>query len=82
MRHPPGSFAFVWFLMVPIAAILVATVAFFFAGYEDAASLVGNLGTLFVMMANVVYIVFFHSRKRWPNTTSEERFKRLFTFTR
>ena len=70
-----------WTIAIPmLALILISTVLFF--GHRQAATLVSNLGTMAVLLANLVYIVFWHSKKRWPNTSAPERLKRVLLFRR
>ena len=67
-------------VVIPLLSIIVATVILFCMGYGNAAWFVSSIGTFLVMLANVVYVTAFHSRKRWPDTTWWTRTVRFFTF--
>jgi len=69
-------------LAFPLVVLVATSMILFAKGHELAASLVSSLGTMVVMLANVVYIIGWHSRKRWPRASAGERTKRLFSFDR
>ncbi len=68
-------------LAFPLAAmVLVVTVMYFV--HKPEATFISNAGTLVILLGNLAYIVFWHSRKRWPGTSAAERLKRVLTFRR
>jgi len=69
-----------WTVVIPLLLVMVASLVLFGRGQGDTAGIVANLGTFLVMLGNVVYVVFVHSRRRWPGANWRERFVRLFTF--
>ncbi len=76
---------FIWdcrTFVLPLVFVVALTVMLFLQGYRDAAYMVSNLGTVLVVLGNVVYIVFSHSRKRWEGVPWKGRLLRLFTFRR
>jgi len=69
-------------LTIPLITLIVVTWAMFFAGHRDAAVAVSQLGTALVLLGNLVYITFVHSRSRWPDANWSERLTRVLTFQR
>ena len=69
-------------MVVPLVFILLATVILFSMEHKDVAWMVSYLGTPLVMVANLVYIVFFHSRNRWKGANWVTRYVNVITFRR
>ena len=69
-------------LVIPYVVLFLATILLFASGHPDVAWAVGWLGSAFVVVANLVYIVVWHSLERWPNTHWTERLRRVMTFQR
>lgn len=82
MRFWYGFFRDCWTLVVPLLLIIDVSIVLFLTGYSETAVALNSIGTAVVILGNIVYIIAFHSRKRWPGTTWSERLKRLFTFSR
>ena len=77
--------SFVWrgkTVIIPLIGIILATIILFDLGYKDAAWFVSYLGTPFILVLNCLYIVFFHSRTRWPNDSWHARMIKVLTFQR
>lgn len=64
-----------------LAVIAAIPPAYYFLG-ANAAWAVSTLGTIGVQVAILVYITFWHSRKRWPGVSAFTRFSRVVTFYR
>ena len=76
---------FVWdckTIVVPLVANIAIITILYFAGYYDAAWMLGYFGPLIIMLANLVYIALLDSRKRWPNTPWHGRLANVLTFKR
>jgi hypothetical protein len=76
---------FVWnckTIVVPLTLLIAACTVLFMMGRKDLAGDVSSLGTALVLFGNILYIVFLHSRKKWPDVPWYVRFYRLFTFHR
>lgn len=76
---------FVWqckTIVVPLIVILWAVSILFLLGHRNTATMVSNLGTFLVVLLNLVYVVFFHSRERWINSNWQTRTIKIFTFQR
>ncbi len=71
-----------WTVVAPLVVIIIAAACLFAVGHGDAAWAVSNLGTILVLIGNLVYIVIWNSRKRWPGTTAWERLVKVMTFER
>ncbi len=71
-----------WTIAFPLLGVTFASTLLFCLGHRIAATLVADLGTLFVMLGNVVYIVGWHSRTRWRGAPAAERLRRLLTYRR
>jgi hypothetical protein len=69
-------------LVIPYMVLIPIVVVFFCTGHSNVAWFFGNVGSLFIMLANVVYVVAFHSRKRWAGVSWRVRLNRLLTFQR
>jgi hypothetical protein len=75
-------------MVIPLLACLAGSTAVFAAGillrrdWYIAAWVISFGGTFAVLGANVVWIVFVDSKKRWPNRTAFDRFANLITFSR
>lgn len=81
-RFVPRFFIDCWTLVVPTLIVLVVTLWLFASGRYRLARAVADLGAFIVVLANVVYIVAWHSRKRWPGTTWRVRLAKLVTSQR
>ncbi len=76
---------FVWdckTVVVPLLAVLLATLVVFFCGYHAAAENLSLFGTTAVVIGNLAWVTFFHSRRWWPNESWPKRLGRLLTFDR
>jgi hypothetical protein len=60
----------------------VVAVVLLLLGYPDAAWFVGNFGTFLWLIGVLLWIVFFDSKKRWPNTKAMDRAMNVMTFRR
>jgi hypothetical protein len=71
-----------WTVVLPLLAIILIAPLLLLSGQieERRLLLAVNLTVPLILLGNVMYIVFFHSRSRWPNTTWGQRFVRLFSF--
>lgn len=67
--------------VAPLLLVIVIALVLDVLGYKHART-VSNIGTLIVMVANIIYVVAYHSRARWPGATWRQRFYNLFTFKR
>lgn len=65
-----------------LVVIFMATFVLFVTGKRDAAWIMGYGGTFVYMVLVLAYVIVFHSRKRWPNTTISQRIIHIFTFIR
>jgi len=72
----------VLFLIGTTLLILVAAITLMVMGYENAAWVVGNFGTLGLFLGMLAYVVLWDSRKKWPNLTVGERATKVLTFQR
>lgn len=79
--HAGQQFAF-W-MVIPLMSIIVASMLLFLFELKDLAWMVGTLGTAFLVIVVVpIYIVFFDSKKRWPDLTASQRFMRMMSCKR
>ena len=77
-----GGQRFTWFMVVPLVSIIVAVIVLVATGHPSAATVVSDGGTLAVLAANVVYIVFWDSKKRRRGVNARTRMARMMTFYR
>jgi len=73
---------FLGFLVIPLAMIILVAPVVFLLGYQGAAQLISYGGTSLVITVAVCYVVFFESKKRWPNDKAFDRFAKLITFAK
>lgn len=71
-----------WTLVIPLLLVIVGSIVLVLMGHRDAAMVFSNLGTVLVILGNLIYIAFFDSRKRWKGSSLSERLIKLFTFQR
>jgi len=69
-----------WTLILPYFLTLVAATYLFFTGYRTWATAVANIGVMLALFANLAYIAFYDSKKRWPNLPLGARLTKIFTF--
>jgi hypothetical protein len=67
-------------LVIPLAAITIAVIVLMATGHLLAAQAVSAFGTMLVLFLNVAYIVFWHSRRRWPGLDWKMRLERVISF--
>ena len=77
-----STLLFLGFMYIPLLLIIIMTAALTFSGHVGAAGYVSMLGTPLVLGVALVYITFFHSKKRWPELSARQRFINVMTFTR
>lgn len=69
-------------LVIPLLAATALTLLWvLYYGLENA-WIVGQGGTMLVLVGAVLYITFIDSKKRWPNVRPFTRFSRVVTFYR
>jgi len=71
-----------WTLAVPFIVLLGVASWLFWPGQPLLARLVSNAGTMLVLFGNFIYIVFFHSKSRWPKLGWRERASKVVTLQR
>jgi hypothetical protein len=72
-----------WGFALPLMAMIVGAPIAYCLGVSPAIiQLLTTLGTLLVMSATVLWIVFVDSRRRWPEASAFDRFTRFITFYR
>lgn len=74
---------FVWKCRTFVAPIIVIISAALFLrsmGYKNLVWIIVYAGPLIVMFGNLAYIVFWHSRKRWPKNNWRKRLEKVITF--
>lgn len=57
---------FVWdckTLVIPLVALMIISPILYLSGHKELAQLVANLGTLLVLVANLVYVVWLEKKK-------------------
>lgn len=69
-------------LVQSLVAVIVVTTVLFFAGYRHEAHFIGAVAPLLVLFSGLIYVVFVHSRKRWPGLRWWQRAVRVLTFQR
>lgn len=70
------------FLILPLFWVMILALVLEICSYQDIAMLVSLFGTAGVLAICLAYIVFFDSRRRWPDCSTFERFARVVTFYR
>lgn len=74
---------FVWrckTLIIPLALIILTTIILYMMGHKDIAQIVSAFGIVLVIFGNIFWILFFHSRKRWPKVNWWKRLMFVLTF--
>jgi len=56
-------------LLCSLTTLIVVGSIVFFMGYQEVAWFIGNIGTVVVLAASGIHIIFFDSRKRWPGSS-------------
>lgn len=70
-----------WFVIVPLVLIMITTLVMVGGGVNQRTIvLFSEGGTALVLLAMVVHILFFDSRKRWPGLSLWQRYVRYITF--
>jgi hypothetical protein len=88
LRKMVANSQFFWFLLFPLMVVLIATLvccSLAILGVPHMIGLsqiIGNGGTLAVVMVAFGYIVFRDSRRRWPGVPFLIRVGRVLTFYR
>lgn len=62
--------------------VIGATTFLFFTDHKVAATAVGEIGPLVIVLSALGYIVLIDSKKRWPDVHWTERLARTLTFHR
>lgn len=71
-----------WTLVVPLVAIIIAAIILNAIGSNNTAWFVSYIGTVMVMLGNLLYIAIWHSRTRWPGTTWRQRLTKVVWYER
>jgi len=71
-----------WTVVVPLLLIIVVAIVLLAMGDKNASWMVSNLGTAVVMLLNILYIAFWHSRSRWPGLSWSQRLTKVVWFER
>ncbi len=85
MKRPPFLIRFIldcWPIVLPLTVITILTTVLFFTGHVRLAQIFSNLASPLAMLCVLGYVVFHHSKKRWPALTTFQRFVRIVTFER
>lgn len=69
-----------WYVNALLFVIVGAMPIYFLVG-RDAAWVWSMGGMTLVVFGTLAYIVLFHSRKRWPNTTAFQRLVNVLTYS-
>jgi len=69
-----------WTLVVPLTAVLIAAAVLYWNGKPIGARLVSWYGSAAVVAANLAFIAFIDSKKRWPDLAWRRRLIRILTF--
>ena len=69
-------------VIIPNLLLVIAIVWVFLLVSEDAAWWLSLLGTPGIYIADIIYIVFFDSKSRWPGLTARQRAVKLMTYQR
>lgn len=69
-------------LVVGFLVIILAALATWALSNSGIAAVVADSGTLMWITIQMIYVVFFDSRSRWPGLTSWQRFTNVITFRR
>ena len=73
---------FLFLQVLPLIAIIIATMVLHLMGKQGAAWAVSTFGTMFVIIGVLFYVVFWDSKKRWPGLTPFQRWTKMVNFQR
>ncbi len=82
MQLRRGKKQFLVLVVLLIMVMIAATVVFALTGNSELTQAVSMSGTALVLMGCMVYVVFFDSKRRWPDANARERFAKVMTFQR
>jgi len=69
-------------VVVPLLINILLDIVLLALGKQNLAMFFGYAGPIGIFTVCVIWIVFYDSKRRWPNNTAWERFNKLISFTR